>query len=341
MTPIVLLGTPKTKRADYFQKAAAQAGVPCLLWEWGQPPPVLPAGSFVKIDPPVWDSCDLGELDGCIRGYRRDLKELSRLAAKNGWRFLNEPEAIWTLLDKRRCKETLAQAGLPVTEPLEPLGAPPILDSGQLIAKMTARRIFQVFIKPAYGSGAAGAAAFRIHPERGQMALYACAALEPSSGRLLNVKRLRRYSSPDQIFPLLDRILKLDCIVERWFAKPEYQGFSWDLRAVAQEGRLDFLLARLSKGPITNLHLNNRPLPANTLPIPPAKTDEIQTLCQRAMRCFPGLRSAGVDVLLEKRTLKPRIIEMNGQGDLIHQDIYGENAIYARQVRLMQEEMKA
>ena len=53
------------------------------------------------------------------------------------------------------------------------------------------------------------------------------------------------------------------------------------------------------------------------------------------------MRSVGVDVLLENGSLRPRVIEMNGQGDLIHQDIYGENAIYARQVRLMQEEMKA
>lgn len=341
MTPIALLGTPKTKRADYFQKAAARAGVPCFLWEWGQPPPALPAGTFVKIDPPVWDSCNLGEMDGCVRSYRQDLKELSRLAEKNGWKFLNEPEALWTLLDKRRCKQTLMQAGLPVTEPLEPLDEPPVLDSQQLIAKMTARRIFQVFIKPAHGSGAAGIAAFRLQPGRGQMALYACATLEPSSGQLLNTKRLGRFSRPDQILPLLDRILKLDCIVERWYAKPEYQGFSWDLRAVAQDGHLDFLLARLSKGPITNLHLNNRPLPADALPLLPAKTDEIQDLCQRAAHCFTGLKSVGIDILLEKRTLKPRIIEMNGQGDLIHQDIYGENAIYAHQVRLMQEEMKA
>ncbi len=341
MTPLVLLGTPGTKRAEYFQKAAARAGVSCLLWEWGQPPPALPAGSLVKIDPPVWDSCDLGEMDGCIRGYQRKLKELSCLAEKNGWRFLNQPETIWTLLDKRRCKRTLTQAGLPVTEPLEPLEAPPVWDSKQLIAKMTARRIFQTFIKPAWGSGAAGAAAFRIQPKQGQMALYACAALEPESGRLLNVKRLLRLSRPDQIFPLLNRILKLDCIVERWYAKPAYQGFSWDLRAVVQDGRLDFLLARLSKGPITNLHLNNRPLSADALRIPPAKMDEIQRLCQKAMRCFPGLKSAGIDILLEKRTLKPRIIEMNGQGDLIYQDIYRENAIYAHQIRLMQEEMKA
>ena len=53
------------------------------------------------------------------------------------------------------------------------------------------------------------------------------------------------------------------------------------------------------------------------------------------MDCFPGLRSAGIDILLEKGSLRPRIIEMNAQGDLIYQDIYHENVIYSQQVRMI------
>ena len=45
---------------------------------------------------------------------------------------------------------------------------------------------------------------------------------------------------------------------------------------------------------------------------------------------------AGIDVLLEKGTMKPYIIEINGQGDLIYQDIYDENRIYKRQIEMMQ-----
>ena len=41
---------------------------------------------------------------------------------------------------------------------------------------------------------------------------------------------------------------------------------------------------------------------------------------------------AGIDILLEKKNMRPLIIEMNGQGDLIYQDIYGENNIYREQV---------
>lgn len=46
---------------------------------------------------------------------------------------------------------------------------------------------------------------------------------------------------------------------------------------------------------------------------------------------------AGIDLLLEKGTMRPRIIEMNGQGDLIYRDIYGENRIYQEQIRWLSE----
>ena len=43
--------------------------------------------------------------------------------------------------------------------------------------------------------------------------------------------------------------------------------------------------------------------------------------------------------MLEKGSMRPRIIEMNAQGDLIYQDIFHENRIYARQVEMMKEWM--
>ena len=109
------------------------------------------------------------------------------------------------------------------------------------------------------------------------------------------------------------------------------------LRAVVQDGQVDFLLARLSRGPITNLQLNNHPLPVKDLNLPPSVLTLVHDICQDAIRLYPGIRSAGIDILLEKASLKPRIIEMNGQGDLIYQDIYHENKIYLHQVQILQE----
>ena len=63
--------------------------------------------------------------------------------------------------------------------------------------------------------------------------------------------------------------------------------------------------------------------------------DSVHTVCIDAMKPFPGLRSAGIDLLLEKGSLRPRIIEMNGQGDLMYQDIYQKNTIYRHQAEMM------
>lgn len=331
------MGNPGTKRTHYLGRAAREAGLHVLFLDWRRWREDFPQGEvFLKIDPPVWDSCALGQLWELVGGYREQLAELERMKAAQGVEFLNEPGAIGMLMDKPACKARLVAGGVAVTEELGEAG-----DVRQLLEAMQARRVTQVFLKPAWGSGAAGVAAFRWQPRSGQMVLYTCAWEAPGEGDrkapggLVNTKQLRRVTDSSQVLSLVERLLKLGCIVERWYAKAEYQGYSYDLRAVVQDGQMDFCLARLSKGPITNLHLNNHPLELKELGLSQAVAEEMKSLCRRAVGCFPGLRSAGIDILLERGSLKPRIIEMNAQGDLIYQDIYGENVIYRRQAEMM------
>ncbi len=393
MRQAVLLGSPGTKRTIYLEKGAEAEGISFRLLDWKKFPfrsadsPASPLRKdlvlkndfrddtaladpfwnetawenvFLKIDPPLWESCCLDELNILVRDYEKKLQWLAELGKKRQITFLNKPEDILALLDKRACKRRLAEAGIPVTEELDGIGRAvfPVaetLDSvGQavlpvaetldgvgradlLLGSMERRRIFQVFIKPVCGSGAAGAAAFRWQPRSGRMILYTCAMENPETGRLVNTKRLRRFTDRKQVLSMIGRLLELGCIVERWYAKAEHNGFSYDLRAVVQDGRMDFILARLSSGPITNLHLNNHPLKGNDLGLPCHVMEDVEQLCIRAAGCYPELRSVGIDVLLEKGSLRPRIIELNGQGDLIYQDIYGQNRIYLHQAEMMKE----
>lgn len=327
MRTAVLLGSRGTKRTNYFEKAARQNGLPFLFLEWDEwRRHGFPSGNelFVKIDPPVWTEGHLTTLNNLTESYRNDLMTLEREAMVS--EYLNPPSRLMDLLDKAACKQTLKEAGIPVTQSL----GEGIEDSRTLLSRMEEMRIFSVFIKPVYGSGAAGVTAFRIQPGTGRMAAYTCAALS-----LINTKELQTLTEPSEILIFLDRLLSLGCIVERWYPKADFQGWSYDLRAVCQDGSLDFLLARLSKGPITNLHLNNQPMEASRLMLPEAVTSRIEELCRKACGCYPGLRSAGIDILLEKGSLKPRVIEMNGQGDLLYQDIYDRNYIYSHQVTMM------
>lgn len=393
MRQAVLLGSPGTKRTIYLEKGAEAEGISFRLLDWKEFPfrsadsPASPLRKdlvlkndfrddtaladpfwnetarenvFLKIDPPLWESCCLDELNILARDYEKKLQWLAELGKKRQITFLNKPEDILALLDKRACKRRLAEAGIPVTEELDGIGRAvfPVaetLDSvGQavlpvaetldgvgradlLLDSMERRRIFQVFIKPVCGSGAAGAAAFRWQPRSGRMILYTCAMENPETGRLVNTKRLRRFTDRKQVLSMIGRLLELGCIVERWYAKAEHNGFSYDLRAVVQDGRMDFILARLSSGPITNLHLNNHPLKGNELGLPCHVMEDVEQLCIRAAGCYPELRSVGIDVLLEKESLRPRIIELNGQGDLIYQDIYDQNRIYLHQAEMMKE----
>lgn len=397
MRQAVLLGSPGTKRTIYLEKGAEAEGISFRLLDWKEFPfrsadsPASPLRKdlvlkndfrddtalaepfwnetarenvFLKIDPPLWESCCLDELNILARDYEKKLQWLAELGKKRQITFLNKPEDILALLDKRACKRRLAEAGIPVTEELDGIGRAvfPVaetLDSvGQavlpvaetldgvgradlLLGSMERRRIFQVFIKPVCGSGAAGAAAFRWQPRSGRMILYTCAMENPETGRLVNTKRLWRFTDRKQVLSMIGRLLELGCIVERWYAKAEHNGFSYDLRAVVQDGRMDFILARLSSGPITNLHLNNHPLKGNELGLPCHVMEDVEQLCIRAAGCYPELRSVGIDVLLEKGSLRPRIIELNGQGDLIYQDIYDQNRIYLHQAEMMKEWLMA
>lgn len=351
MRKAVLLGNPGTKRTYYLMKAAAQEGISVHFLNWKDWREHLPeAELFLKIDPPLWDSCFLGDLNGLAETYIKDLKVLEQWTAKMPAVYLNTPSSIVRLMDKRGCKAVLKKAGLPVTELLDPDAedfqtggyraekcperSDGIRDLEGLLDRMKKRNVYQVFIKPVCGSGAAGVSAFRLQPGTGRMSLYTCAAYVPDAG-LMNTKKLRNYTEVSEIRQLLNKILDMDCVIERWYAKAVYGQYSYDLRVVVQEGRTDYMLARLSGGPITNLHLNNHPLSWEETGISSDVREKIQELCVRAVSCFPGLSVAGIDILLERKSLKPRIIEMNAQGDLIYQDIYHENTIYRRQAEKM------
>lgn len=371
---ILLIGTDGGKRKLYFERAAGEAGIPVAFLDWrdllrpereeelcleprkaayplgcrgqGEEPDSEEAGVgcqageglwrrteedlrrwAVKIDAPEWESSGLMDLGKLTDRYVEWLNRLSRLPAGV---FLNDPTDIAEVLDKRRCKERLVQKGVPVTH----MYGESFSHSEELFAFMREHRLGQVFVKPLRGSGAAGVAALRYSPGNGRLALYTCAALEEDG--IFNTKRMRRMEGREGA-ALLDKLLKLDCVVERWYGKETFQGYSYDLRVIVQGGQIDYILPRLSKGPITNLHLNNRSMEFTDLNLDKRTVERISEVCLKAGECYPRVKSIGMDVLLERGSRSPRVIEMNAQGDLLHKDVYGENRIYRRQIRLMTE----
>lgn len=343
-----MLGNRDTKRTLYFEKAALCEEVPFLFVDWRQWSinefSERSSTLFLKVDPPIWQSGDLTKLEQLTSSYQDQL-----LLLEANWKgaFFNTPKAILTLLDKRKCKSILQEAGLCVTEEVDlyakestkSLGGQkiPIRTMKDLLDRMEEHHVYQVFLKPIYGSGAAGVTALRIQPKTGKIAVYTCACLLPEKGRLhfINTKKLQVIRDRKEAEQFLSYLLSLKCVVEHWYPKAEFGEYSYDLRAVVQEGQVDFVLARLSKGPITNLHLNNRPMDGACLGLPSSVKNAITKICLQAAESVPGLRSVGIDILLERGSLNPRIIEMNAQGDLLYQDIYRENKIYRHQAAII------
>lgn len=319
---IFLIGTAGSRRTEYFLKAAAECQAAVTFVDWSELADTDLNGGVVKIDPPSYRSSNLSDMNGQVGAYRACLEQLERCGAD----FLNTPSGIVSALDKFGCKKVLMDHGIPSTEMI----AGNIDTVGQLEEAMERRRIYSVFIKPVFCSGAAGVCAYRKLPDGGRETVYTSCCVR--DGGLVNTKRMYRLEEGEKIRELLQSVLSLGVVVERWHPKASFHGKSYDLRVVWQFGKIEFMVARQSGGPITNLHLNNSPLDWRALGLPERTLADINGLCGEAMKLFPGLCAAGIDVLLEQGTLRPRIIEINGQGDLMYQDIFNENMIYRRQI---------
>lgn len=332
---VILIGDKTSKRTKYFLKAADAQGIfiKVIRWEevfadfnYG-----ILEGAAVKIDPPSYKITDLGIMHRELLIYQDILKRMDLCNC----RFLNTPGAILNVLDKRESKKELIKHSIPATE----MVLENVSSAMQLIDTMKDKRQYSVFVKPVNYSGAAGVMALRLNPHSKSLKLYTSCRLE--NGKLYNTKKLYAINSSTEIINIIDVLAgkgtpyKTGVIAEKWYPKDSFNGKSYDLRVVYQAGSIAYIVARQSEGPVTNLHLNNQALDFKELKLPVNIITGIEEICQKAVTVFKGLNVAGIDVMLDKGSKKPRIIEINGQGDLIYQDIYSGNSIYHGQLKLL------
>lgn len=327
---LLLLTELNSKREIYFQKAAISANIPITSLDWREYKKILEyeETAVIKLDAPVYPTVDLTEGKQMIDEYVAFLHEIKKSKSF----FVNSPENIVKLLNKEECKKKLIDRKIPVTE----LIAANIKTVEELLELLLEKHIFSVFVKPTCYSGAAGIVALRIQPYTGKLAAYTSCVLD--SDKIVNTKRINYITEKQKIYKILNQILSLGTVVERWRPKAEFNGKSYDLRVVWQFGKIAFIVVRQSNSPITNLHLNNQALEFANLGLLSKQYENIEEICCRAVEAFSGLSVAGIDILIDKNNGNPYIIEMNGQGDLIYQDIYAENSIYQEQVQYMWKE---
>ncbi len=116
----------------------------------------------------------------------------------------------------------------------------------------------RVFVKLAHGSSASGIVALETDGRRVQ-ATTTVEAVESASGlRLYNTRAVRRLTDEREISVVIDALCRERAHAEQWVPKASLAGGVFDLRVVVIGGRAMHAVARVGRGPMTNLHLGNR-----------------------------------------------------------------------------------
>jgi len=256
-----------------------------------------------------------GELAHQHHWYAGFRELLQALPARAG--YLNPPDDIAGMSDKLACQRRLRAQGIAI---------PPLLGEidgyESLQALLREHDAGQVFVKARYGSSGAGVLAYRRN-RGGREAAYGSAELSEDDGRtrVFNSLKPRRYDDGARIARLIDAIAAQGAYVERWIPKPRAPGDGggrggahYDIRAVALDGFLRHRVARVGRGPLTNLHLGNR-RGALAHWLGEAAMHALETATQQAAMAFPRSRMIGFDLIL--RDGRSWVLEANAFGDLL------------------------
>jgi glutathione synthase/RimK-type ligase-like ATP-grasp enzyme len=338
---LAVVGIPGDRRVTMFRDAVVAAGLvePHVI-SWRD---VLagreigtPEGALLRVDSPGEDA----ETDALLRGpgdparvgggaawYAAFMAGLARLAAMPGVRLLGDIGEIGVMFDKRRCHAVLAGAGVPVPSAFE------AASYAEVRAEMAARGWARVFVKPAHGSSASGVIALQT---RGNEVRAVTSAVWDAEGGLVNSLRVRTCTSHEEVRRVVDFLAGDGLHVERWFPKASAGGKAFDLRVVTVAGVPTHAVVRMSRTPMTNLHLGGRRGDLEVVRSRAALWERVLDVCARAAACFPGSLTTGIDIMVGADWQSVAVAEVNAFGDLLPGlgDISGNGRdTYAEQVR--------
>jgi hypothetical protein len=200
---------------------------------------------------------------------------------------------------------------------------------------MKNRHINSVFIKPAHSSSASGVIAFRTNDRHFQAISSVEMSRENDDIVLHNSLKVRTYNDEMSIIPLINTILKSKTIVEQWIPKASFKGFSFDFRIVVINGHARHTVARMSKSPITNLHLGNaRGNLADIIAyIGRTNFEATQKAAEQVARCFPDCLYMGVDILISSNLKQIKVLEVNAFGDLLPNLFDNDETVYQAEIQ--------
>jgi hypothetical protein len=239
----------------------------------------------------------------------------AQLAAVPGARLMNALADIACLFDKRACHAALAATGIPVPPALAPPGS-----YAELLAALDAARWNRVFVKLAHGSSASGVIAYQRAGTRHQ-ATTTVEMVETCAGvHLYNSRRMRIYRDQREIAQLIDALCRHRVQVEQWVPKAGLGDRVADVRVLTIGGRVRHTVVRLSRHPLTNLHLGNDRAGIDVLlpRLGAARWAAARATCERVAAAFPASLYLGIDLLITADYRAHVVGEVNAFGDLLY-----------------------
>ncbi|NIK78814.1 hypothetical protein FHS15_003960 [Paenibacillus castaneae] len=258
------------------------------------------------------------------RGYCRFLAAMQKevKAAGIAARWMNQPDQIASMFDKRSCWQLLSRQGVSVPSLPAPVGSIQSYDS--LRAAMVSSGMNRLFIKLACGSGAAGVLAYQYNPRTGaELAITTIDfELRQDESFFYNAGRMRRYQEHAVIRMIIDYICMQGAHIERWIEKESLDMKSFDVRQLVVNGEACHTVLRLSSSPITNLHLRNERRMNEGELLPEEVEQAVRNTAEAALLSFPGCSTAGIDVLVQRGSSMTYAIDINPFGDLLYGALY-------------------
>jgi hypothetical protein len=362
---LVLLAHPEQARVGSLQAALAAAGQPAarlVSWrDWLDTPDILTSHlaahggpTWLKVEAPgeIAGSHDLllrqgalaagvappapllrGELaHGALAhvGLQSAMNRLrAQLADHPEVRCFNPPKDILAMADKWLCQQTLQSHGVPVPPQLGEIDG---FESLTEKLRQTGQR--RVFVKPRYGSSAAGVVALE-SDGRGRYRATTSVEMVETDGqapRLFNSLRVRRYVGP-QVSRLIDALAPHAPYLEQWVPKPRIGTRSFDLRVLTLAGQACHRVARLAPHPLTNLHLGNQRGAVEDC-LDADDQARLAATAASAAACFPDSLMAGVDIIVSRG--RAHVLEMNACGDWLPRLNWLGRSVHQAEIALME-----
>ncbi|EDS78478.1 conserved hypothetical protein [Clostridium botulinum C str. Eklund] len=194
----------------------------------------------------------------------------------------------------------------------------------------TGSKYLKCFIKLRYGSGSEGVIAYSNNPRLNEEIIYTSLNYSKNEKIFFSTYKVNCIKDKDIIKKMIDWVLENDAHIEMWIPKSKYKGQAYDTRAIVINKKVEYLLSRLSKTPITNLHLKNDRMESEEF-IEHEKIETIKKASMSVMQIFENSFISGIDVVMSTGN-KPYIIDVNPFGDLLHHLIGTEKNIYYKEI---------